>query len=111
LRLARGEYLVLMNNDVVVTDGWLDQLIGLVNVKRGLDAQRAGHADTGASAGRPTVGLSAGSGDPRTAPSAPRVGDESGSDGAGTSGSGDRVGEAAWPTPPGPPQTEGFSTR
>jgi glycosyltransferase involved in cell wall biosynthesis len=39
LRLARGEYLVLMNNDVVVTDGWLDQLIGLVNAKRGRDAE------------------------------------------------------------------------
>jgi glycosyltransferase involved in cell wall biosynthesis len=35
LRLARGDYLVLLNNDVVVTDGWLDQLIGLVNAKRG----------------------------------------------------------------------------
>ena len=35
LRLARGEYLVLLNNDVVVTDGWLDQLIALVNAKRG----------------------------------------------------------------------------
>src|ERR1700677_4066136 len=34
LRLARGEYLVLLNNDVVVTDAWLDQLIGLVNAKR-----------------------------------------------------------------------------
>ena len=34
LRLARGEYLVLLNNDVVVTDGWLDQLIALVNAER-----------------------------------------------------------------------------
>jgi O-antigen biosynthesis protein len=34
LRLARGEYLVLLNNDVVVTDAWLDQLIALVNAKR-----------------------------------------------------------------------------
>jgi GT2 family glycosyltransferase len=24
LRVARGEYLVLLNNDVVITDGWLD---------------------------------------------------------------------------------------
>ena len=31
LQLARGEYLVLLNNDVVVTDGWLDQLIALAN--------------------------------------------------------------------------------
>ena len=31
LQLARGEYLVLLNNDVVVTDGWLDQLIALTN--------------------------------------------------------------------------------
>ena len=29
LQYARGEYLVLLNNDVVVTDGWLGQLIGL----------------------------------------------------------------------------------
>ena len=29
LEFARGEYLVLLNNDVVVTDGWLDQLIAL----------------------------------------------------------------------------------
>ncbi len=33
LQVARGEYLVLLNNDVVVTDGWLDQLIGLANAK------------------------------------------------------------------------------
>jgi glycosyltransferase involved in cell wall biosynthesis len=30
---ARGEYLVLMNNDVVVTDGWLDQLVALTGVR------------------------------------------------------------------------------
>jgi O-antigen biosynthesis protein len=36
LRLARGEYLVMLNNDVIVTDGWLDQLIALVNAKRSL---------------------------------------------------------------------------
>jgi GT2 family glycosyltransferase/tetratricopeptide (TPR) repeat protein len=29
LKVARGEYLVLLNNDVVVTDTWLDQLIAL----------------------------------------------------------------------------------
>jgi glycosyltransferase involved in cell wall biosynthesis len=29
LQHARGEYLVLLNNDVVVTEGWLDQLIAL----------------------------------------------------------------------------------
>ena len=34
LKAARGEYLVLLNNDVVVTDGWLGQLIGLVNAER-----------------------------------------------------------------------------
>jgi GT2 family glycosyltransferase len=28
---ARGEYIVLLNNDTVVTNGWLNQLIGLVN--------------------------------------------------------------------------------
>ena len=97
LRLARGEYLVLLNNDVVVTDAWLDQLIGLVNAKRGPGEERAGASGkAGASAGRPTVGLGAGSGDPRTArasvdtgagsgdprtaPAVPRVGDDSGSE-------------------------------
>ena len=63
LRLC-GEYLVLLNNDVVVTDGWLDQLVGLVNASRGPDAQRAGasgHASADAG-GRPTVRLGAGSG-------------------------------------------------
>ena len=33
LQVARGEYLVLLNNDVVVTDGWLDQLIALAEAK------------------------------------------------------------------------------
>ena len=31
LKVARGEYLVLLNNDVVVTDSWLEQLVGLAN--------------------------------------------------------------------------------
>jgi GT2 family glycosyltransferase len=34
LKAARGEYLVLLNNDVVVTDGWLGQLIALLNASR-----------------------------------------------------------------------------
>jgi GT2 family glycosyltransferase len=33
LRVARGQYLVLLNNDAVVTDGWLDQLIALGAMK------------------------------------------------------------------------------
>uniref|UniRef100_UPI0013EC6CC6 glycosyltransferase family 2 protein n=1 Tax=Aquisphaera insulae TaxID=2712864 RepID=UPI0013EC6CC6 len=28
---ARGEFLVLLNNDAVVTDGWLDQLVALAS--------------------------------------------------------------------------------
>ena len=31
LRAARGDYLVLLNNDAVVTDAWLDQLVALVD--------------------------------------------------------------------------------
>ena len=31
LQAARGEYLMLLNNDAVVTDGWLDQLIALAS--------------------------------------------------------------------------------
>jgi GT2 family glycosyltransferase len=30
--LARGEYLVLLNNDTIITDSWLNQLIGLANM-------------------------------------------------------------------------------
>jgi hypothetical protein len=41
---------VLLNNDVVVTDGWLDQLIGLVNAKRGTTAEHAEGAERKASA-------------------------------------------------------------
>ena len=33
LQVANGEYLVLLNNDAVVTDGWLDQLIALTRVR------------------------------------------------------------------------------
>ncbi len=35
LKAARGEYLVLLNNDAVVIDGWLSQLIALTEVKNG----------------------------------------------------------------------------
>ena len=35
LKAARGDYLVLLNNDAVVTDGWLSQLIALTEVKNG----------------------------------------------------------------------------
>ncbi len=31
LAKARGEFLVLLNNDAVVTNGWLNQLLGLLN--------------------------------------------------------------------------------
>ena len=42
LQYARGEYLVLLNNDVVVTDGWLDQLKALTLVAiDGADASRS----------------------------------------------------------------------
>src|SRR5580693_5008786 len=34
LKAARGDYLVLLNNDAVVTDGWLDQLVALANMGR-----------------------------------------------------------------------------
>jgi GT2 family glycosyltransferase len=33
LQHARGEFLVLLNNDVVVTDAWLDQLIALAEMR------------------------------------------------------------------------------
>ncbi len=35
LQTARGKYLVLLNNDAVVNDGWLNQLIGLAEMETG----------------------------------------------------------------------------
>jgi glycosyltransferase involved in cell wall biosynthesis len=70
LRAARGEYLVVLNNDVVVTDGWLGQLIALANAKGDFTADHAERAETkteGEGEGRPAVDLGAGSGGPRTA--------------------------------------------
>ena len=32
MQAARGEYLVLLNNETIVTDGWLLQLVSLVNM-------------------------------------------------------------------------------
>jgi len=32
MKQARGEYLVLLNNDTIVTEGWLNQLIGLAQL-------------------------------------------------------------------------------
>ena len=71
LKVARGEYLVLLNNDVVVTDSWLEQLVALADMP-GLG--RHMNAGSGAGpgelriaceeAGRPPVGSGAGSGDP-----------------------------------------------
>jgi GT2 family glycosyltransferase len=36
LAAARGEYLVLLNNDAVVTDGWLDQLVALAGAMQSI---------------------------------------------------------------------------
>jgi GT2 family glycosyltransferase len=47
LQYARGEYLVLLNNDVVVTEGWLSQLIGLASVAPTTEMSR--EADQGVS--------------------------------------------------------------
>jgi GT2 family glycosyltransferase len=65
LKAARGEYLVMLNNDVVVTDGWLGQLIALANAKGDFTAEHAKHAETkteGEREVRPAVDLGAGSG-------------------------------------------------
>ena len=35
LEVARGDYLVLLNNDVVVTDAWLEQMVALANARTG----------------------------------------------------------------------------
>ncbi len=35
LKYARGEYLMLLNNDAVVTEGWLEQLVALTKAEPG----------------------------------------------------------------------------
>ena len=61
LKIARGEYLVLLNNDVVVTDGWLGQLIGLANARKDVTAETKAEEERD---GRPAVDSGAGSHDP-----------------------------------------------
>src|SRR5205807_1960035 len=39
LEVTRGEYLVLLNNDAVVTEGWLDHLIALASAPIELTAE------------------------------------------------------------------------
>ncbi len=46
LSCARGEYLVMLNNDVVVTDGWLEQLRALTAV-----TPQPGHASSNSKSG------------------------------------------------------------
>jgi Glycosyl transferase family 2 len=69
LRVARGEYLVVLNNDVVVTDGWLGQVSALAIAKGVFTGEHAETKTEGEGEGRPAVdlGAGAGSGDPRTA--------------------------------------------
>ncbi len=48
LRYGRGEYLVLLNNDAVVTDAWLEQLIALTTARTGEEQGFAGVDGSGA---------------------------------------------------------------
>ena len=67
LEAARGEYLVLLNNDVVVTDGWLDQLIALANAKTDrFTAEIAEDAETKTEK-EESGAVGTGAGEPRTA--------------------------------------------
>ena len=43
LQYARGESLVLLNNDVVVTDGWLEQLVALTGASRAGNSEDPTH--------------------------------------------------------------------
>ena len=50
LKAARGDYLVLLNNDAVVTDAWLDQLIALAEMD--MDGTTKNTKDTKGESGR-----------------------------------------------------------
>ena len=54
LQVASGEYLVLLNNDAVVTEGWLEQLIALTSapLDRGSGTSR-GRRGSSAEGGTP----------------------------------------------------------
>jgi glycosyltransferase involved in cell wall biosynthesis len=78
LKAARGEYLVMLNNDVAMTDGWLGQLIGLANAKKDVTAEHGESKTKEGTDGRPAVDSGAGSGDPRTARSDVRPAVDSG---------------------------------
>ncbi len=39
LQCARGEYLVVLNNDVVVTEGWLEQMVALAGAETGAKSE------------------------------------------------------------------------
>jgi GT2 family glycosyltransferase len=101
LRLARGDYLVMLNNDVVVTDGWLDQLIALVNAEGSsvVSGQWSVVAD-GKQAEREGL-ITPPTEQPHLAP--PHDGDAL-HDGLAFEA---RVGDGTGPTPPGPPFTRG----
>ena len=51
LRSASGEYLVLLNNDVVVTSDWLEQMMVLANARADHDRGTEGDLRSGVSAG------------------------------------------------------------
>jgi GT2 family glycosyltransferase len=87
---ARGEYLILLNNDAVVTEGWLEQLIALTRAvpKEAEAGETCGPADGGV--GRP----------------APNSAALEATDGAGSTPPGRHANEStdgAGCTPPGPP--------
>jgi glycosyltransferase involved in cell wall biosynthesis len=64
LKAARGEYLVMLNNDVVMTDGWLGQLIGLANATKDVTAEHGESKTKEGTDVRPAVDSGAGSHDP-----------------------------------------------
>ena len=55
---ARGIYLVLLNNDVVVTDGWLEQLVALTGASRAGNSEDPTHeSEIGNSKSEMKIGL------------------------------------------------------
>ncbi len=63
LRAARGQYLVLLNNDAVVTEGWLEHLVALTRAvvePAGLSGSRAPHTSAGVTPIPPEGGTPAG---------------------------------------------------